>query len=218
MRRWRHAVRTPRAPRMLGPGVRPMPEPDPQPRRTPGPLEPQVPDRGPERDTRTGRRAAPERIRHQATWVDLQIRQAVERGAFDGLPGYGKPIDDLGEHHDPDWWVKRLVEREQISVLPPALAVRKDDAELDDRLDGRSSEREVRRELEEFNARVRSARIQPLGGPPMITREREVEAELERWRERRDARRAAAAERVAASRESPDRRRRPRWLRLRSQG
>ena len=32
----------------------------------------------------------------------------------------------------PDWWLKKLVEREQIAVLPPSLALRKEDAELDD--------------------------------------------------------------------------------------
>ncbi len=178
----------------------------------------EAPDRSPARDPRTGRRAAPERVRHQATWVDLQIRRAVERGDFTDLPGYGKPLEDLGERHDPDWWLKRLVERERISVLPPALAVRKEDAELDDRLDGLAGEREVRRELEDFNARVRSAMIQPLGGPPMVTQQRDVEAETERWRGRRAARRAAAAERAAEAPQAPQgpetpRRRRPRWLR-----
>src|SRR5690606_5557337 len=96
---------------------------------------PDAPDRSPERDSRTGRSAAAARIAQQHTWVDLQVRQAMERGEFDDLPGAGKPIEDLGTEHDPDWWLKRLVEREKISVLPPALAIRKDDAELDARLD-----------------------------------------------------------------------------------
>ena len=65
-------------------------------------------------------------------WVDHQLRLAMERGDFDNLPGAGKPIKDLGAQHDPDWWIKRLVEREKITgVLPPALQLRKDDAELD---------------------------------------------------------------------------------------
>ena len=67
----------------------------------------------------------------QATWVDVQIRRAMERGEFDNLPGQGKPIADLGGQHDPDWWVKRLVQRENLALLPPALALRREDAELD---------------------------------------------------------------------------------------
>ena len=84
--------------------------------------------------------------------MDLQIRQAMERGEFDDLPGAGKPIEGLGAEHDPDWWLKKLVERERIAVLPPSLALRKEDAELDDRLDRLNVEADVRREVEEFNA------------------------------------------------------------------
>lgn len=76
--------------------------------------------RAKERDGRTGRSAAAARMHHQARWVDLQVSQAVDRGDFDDLPGLGRPIEDLGEQHDPDWWLKRLVEREQITgVLHP---------------------------------------------------------------------------------------------------
>jgi hypothetical protein len=66
----------------------------------------------------------------QHTWVDLQVQRAMERGDFDDLPGAGKPLA-LGETHDPDWWLKKLVERENVAVLPPSLALRKEDAELD---------------------------------------------------------------------------------------
>ena len=97
----------------------------------------------------------------QQTWVDLQVRQAMERGDFDNLPGAGKPIEELGAEHDPDWWLKKLVEREQIAVLPPSLQLRKEDAELDDRLDRLDVEAEVRREVEDFNERVIAARYRP---------------------------------------------------------
>lgn len=135
--------------------------------------------------------AAAARISQQARWVDLQVQQAMARGEFDNLPGAGKPIADLGARHDPDWWLKKLIERERITgVLPPALQLRKDDAELDGRLDLLGSETEVRREVEEFNARVLRARYTPVDGPPLVTQPRDVEATVAAWRERRDARRA----------------------------
>ena len=121
------------------------------------------------RDDRTGRSAAAARIAQQSTWVDLQVRRAMERGEFDDLPGQGKPIQDLGVEHDPDWWVKKLVERENIALLPPALALRKEDAELEGRLDEITAESEVRREVEDFNKRVIETRRQLQGGPPVIT-------------------------------------------------
>ncbi|MFW6772915.1 DUF1992 domain-containing protein [Nocardioides sp. CPCC 205120] len=167
-----------------------------------------------ERDERTGRSAAAERIRHQTQWVELQLQRARDRGDFDDLPGYGKPIADLGVEHDPDWWVKRLVEREQITgVLPPALALRKEDAELDARLDRFATEKEVRRELTDFNDRVRRALYGDPGGPPVLTRQRDVDAEVDAWRERLAARRAAAAERAAAVAAERREQQRRRWFR-----
>jgi hypothetical protein len=166
-------------------------------------------------DRSTGRSAAAARIQHQAQWVDLQIQQAMARGDFDNLPGAGKPIADLGSTHDPDWWLKRLVEREKISVLPPSLQIRRDDAELEGLLDGLATKAMVRKEVDDFNERVAKARIQPLGGPPMITQMRDVDAEVEAWAVRRAARRAARIEASKTQAEpdvAPPRRR---WFRRR---
>jgi hypothetical protein len=165
-----------------------------------------------EREERRAERAAARaRIAQQETWVDLQVRRAMERGDFDHLPGQGKPIEGLTGQHDPDWWVRRLVEREQITgVLPPSLQLRKEDAELDARLDRLGSEAEVRREVEEFNERVRWALYRPPEGPPLVTAQRDPGTEVHRWQERRRARREAAraaAEAADAERgEQPDRR------------
>lgn len=170
--------------------------------------------REPERDDRTGRSAAAARIAQQATWVDLQVRQAMERGEFDDLPGQGKPIEDLGVEHDPDWWVKKLVERENIALLPPAIALRKEDAELEARLDAITVEREVRRELEDFNRRIVENRRQLQGGPPVITPERDVDAEVAAWTARRTAR--VEAQRAAREAAEPPPRERTWWAGRRS--
>ncbi len=173
-----------------------------------GPAGPDPAQRAEQRDR--DRAAAAARIEQQARWVDLQVQQAMARGEFDDLPGAGKPIRDLGPHHDPDWWLKKLVEREQITgVLPPALQLRKDDAELDGRLDRLGSEAEVRRELEDFNARVIHARYTPVDGPPLITQTRDVEESVRAWHERRRARRSTPPTTPAAgpAKAPPSRRR-----------
>lgn len=147
---------------------------------------PEGPDREKRVDRRTGRSAARTRMEHQASWVDQQVRVAMAKGEFDNLPGAGKPIRDLGGEHDPDWWVKKLIEREQITgVLPPALALRREDAELDAVLDRESAEKVVRELLEDFNRRIVEARRQLQGGPPVITRTRDVDTEVAAWRRRR---------------------------------
>lgn len=130
------------------------------------------------------------RMEQQALWVDLQVRRAMERGDFDDLPGAGKPIKGLGGTHDPDWWVKGLIERERITgVLPPALALRKEDAELEVLLDRETSEEGVRRVVADFNRRVVEARRQLTGGPPVVTPTRDEDAEVVAWRARRAERR-----------------------------
>jgi hypothetical protein len=144
----------------------------------------QQPDRSQDRDERTGGSSAAARIREQHRWVDLQVQKAIERGEFDNLPGKGKPLPPLD--NDPNWWLKKLIERERITgVLPEALQLRKDDAELDALLDRQGSETVVRELLETFNTRVVNARRQLQGGPPVITPTRDVEAEVAAWRARR---------------------------------
>ncbi|MEP9363308.1 DUF1992 domain-containing protein [Nocardioides sp. CN2-186] len=158
---------------------------------------PDEPEQDQPRSREADRAAAAARIQHQNTWVDLQIRQAQERGAFDNLAGAGKPIEGLGTEHDPDWWVKKLVERERIVVLPPSIALRKEDAELDERLDKINVERDVRREVEDFNERVIKARYSLSQGPPLITMPRDVDATIAAWADRRAARRVRRTEPAA---------------------
>jgi hypothetical protein len=149
------------------------------------------------------------RMEQRSLWVELQVRQAMARGDFENLPGAGKPLR-LPDRHDPDWWVKQLIERENIHVAPPAIALRREDAELDATIDREAREEGVRRLVEDFNHRVVEARRQLTGGPPVITKTRDPEAEVEAWKERRTARaREAAARR--ADQDQPRRQRRRRW-------
>lgn len=128
----------------------------------------------------------PGRMEDRHLWVDVVIDQAIARGEFDDLPLAGKPIPGIGAQHDPDWWLKALIEREQISgVLPEAIQLRKDDAVLQERLDRLHVEADVRAAVEEFNARIVSARRQLLGGPPVVTPLRDVELEVRQWHARR---------------------------------
>ncbi|WP_345751395.1 DnaJ family domain-containing protein [Microbacterium rhizophilus] len=147
----------------------------------------------------------------RAAVVEQAIQHAIRRGEFENLPGAGKPLTGLGQSHDPDWWIRRKIEQENLRGLgPPALALRVEDAELDDRLDRMTREQDVRETLEDFNRRVKHARLQLLGGPPVVTPTRDVEAEIAAWHERREERGRAAREAAAA--EAPEPRRR-RWRR-----
>ncbi|HET6628053.1 MAG TPA: DUF1992 domain-containing protein [Nocardioidaceae bacterium] len=172
------------------------------------PPEPAEPEEEPEDDADPALR-----MQQQALWVDLQVKRAMARGDFDNLPGAGKPLK-LPDRHDPDWWVKGLIEREQITgVLPPALALRRDDAGLDAELDRETTPDGVRRVVDEFNHRVVEARRQLQGGPPVITPTRDPEQEVTAWAERRAARREQQRRQLDELSASSADEGRPRWWR-----
>ena len=146
----------------------------------------------------------------RAQFVEIQIQQAMRRGDFDDLPGAGKPLTGLTETYDPNWWIRQKIEREKLTGLgPPALTLRTENKALDDRILSAPSEGALRELLEDFNRRVIEARRQLLGGPPVVTPPRDVEAEVVRWRAERERRYPAAPPAPPTGRR--------RWLRRRLQ-
>ena len=139
----------------------------------------------------------------RSRYVDTVVDQAMRRGEFDNLPLQGKPIPGLGGTHDPDWWIKGLIERENITGVLPSAQLRKDDAELDDRLDLEAMEERVREIVIDFNSRIIDARRQLQGGPPVVTPTRDVDEEVRNWSARRAARRAAATAAPPTPRREP---------------
>lgn len=119
------------------------------------------------------------------SWVDQQIREATERGEFDGLPGQGEPIRDLDRPHDELWWVRQKLEREQLSYVPPSLALRKEAEDALAAVARAPSEREVRRILEAVNAKIREGLRTP-SDPPVTLTPFDVEHHVREWHTRHD--------------------------------
>jgi len=121
------------------------------------------------------------------TWesfADQQIREAMEEGAFDNLRGKGQPIADLGREYDPDWWVKKLIEREKVSITPPALALRRTVEQTLERLPQLRVEAEVRRLLDGLNVQIRQLNATIAEGPPTNLAPLDVEMIVRQWRQR----------------------------------
>jgi hypothetical protein len=119
------------------------------------------------------------------TWVERQIREATERGEFDNLPGAGKLIADLDKPHDELWWVKQKLRRENLSYLPPTIALRK---EAEDALLAASqaaSEAQVRRIVADINRKILDGNRKAASGPPLNLMPFDVERVVRTWRERR---------------------------------
>ena len=120
------------------------------------------------------------------SWIDRQIREAQERGAFDNLPGAGKPIKGLRNPPEENWWVKGLLERENLRpVLPTTLSLRKETAQVQERVAQERTEQAVREVVADLNARIRDSYRRPVDGPPVPLHTVDVEAVVTRWRERR---------------------------------
>lgn len=116
------------------------------------------------------------------SWIEEQIQQARADGAFDQLPGKGKPIPDLLEPYDPLWWIKKLLEREKLSVLPPALEVR---AKADRALEavwGLAREEDVRARVRAINGEIARANRTTADGPPTSLAPLDADEVVARWR------------------------------------
>lgn len=122
------------------------------------------------------------------SWIDRQIREAQERGDFDNLPGAGQPIPDLDGREDENWWIKSLIEREDIKgVLPGSLALRKQTVELADTVADCRTEEQVREIVRDLNAQIVDARRRGVDGPNIFIRTVDVERVVREWQERRRA-------------------------------
>jgi DnaJ-like protein len=117
------------------------------------------------------------------SWIDQQIQEAQDRGAFDDLPGAGKP---LPPHSDDDGqrWLREYLRREGVSadaLLPPPLKLRKERARLLESVPDMESEAEVVDAVSELNRRIAEWRRIPLG-PPIFVPLLDKDEAVGRWR------------------------------------
>ena len=120
------------------------------------------------------------------SWIDRQIREAIERGEFDNLPGAGKPLRGLSDRPDDDWWIKQKLEREQLAPpLPTSLALRKEAARIHETVAELRSEDAVREVVEDLNVRIVDALRRGLDGPRIVVAKVDVDEVVRRWRARR---------------------------------
>jgi hypothetical protein len=121
------------------------------------------------------------------TWIEAQIRVAMEEGAFNNLPGAGKPLPNFGQEYDPLWWQKQLVQREQITVLLPSLELlRKVETELAaiEKLDDEAA---VRRQVAALNVEIAKVNATVVEGPPTRFSPLNVDQVVAQWRQTRSA-------------------------------
>ena len=119
------------------------------------------------------------------TWIEELIHNARETGEFDDLEGAGKPIPGITDLYEPDWWVKKLLQREKLTVLPPALELlRKVEVGLA-ALRSVPSETDVRARVAALNTEIAKVNTRVVEGPPTRLASLDVDEIVSEWRARR---------------------------------
>ena len=117
------------------------------------------------------------------SWIDKQIAEATERGAFDNLPGAGKPIPHHAGEDAAAAWLRDYLRKEGISaeaLLPPPLRLRQAIDRLAQAVPAMASEQDVRDAVAGLNQEIREWRRIPLG-PPVFVPLVDDEAMVSRW-------------------------------------
>jgi hypothetical protein len=118
------------------------------------------------------------------TWIEQQIDEATERGAFDNLAGAGKPLPRSDENAA-EAWLREYVRREGVATeefLPVPLKLRKETERLAAAAPGLPSEGAVRAAAAELNERIMQWRRIPVG-PPIFVPLADEEAMVSAWRD-----------------------------------
>ncbi|MFD8493003.1 DUF1992 domain-containing protein [Amycolatopsis sp. NPDC059657] len=118
------------------------------------------------------------------SFIDKQIREAIERGEFDDLPGAGKPLPGLDKPHDEQWWIKGYLRREGLTadaLLPESLQLRKEIERLPETVRAFGREDEVREHVTQLNRRIAEWLRTP--SPPHVPLGPvDVDAVTDQWR------------------------------------
>lgn len=115
--------------------------------------------------------------------IDKQIREATERGAFDDLPGQGKPLANADTYTD-DWWLRDLGKREDLGpyALPVPLALRREAQNLLAGTVEARSEAKLREAVADYNERADKARRVPHPGPSVVIPTVDADEAVAAWR------------------------------------
>ena len=117
-------------------------------------------------------------------WVERQLREARERGAFDNLEGTGKPLRGLDRPFSAEQWARDWVERsggDLQALLPPLLILRKERAALLTALPSFAVEKELRETIADFNHRLLDQYRRPMDGPLIAVGVLDPEETVAQW-------------------------------------
>jgi Domain of unknown function (DUF1992) len=120
------------------------------------------------------------------SWIDRQISEAAERGAFDNLPGAGKPLPKRTGEDAGQAWLRDYLRREGVAaeeLLPTPLKLRKEIERLTATVQELPTEQAVRDVVSDLNRRIIEWRRIPTG-PPLFLPLVDKDMLVSQWRDR----------------------------------
>ena len=120
--------------------------------------------------------------------IERRIREAMQRGEFDNLPGAGLPLNLGRPGHERTWAERRMDDEDLSGILPGPLGVRRQKQDIQETLSDVLDEETARAVIDHLNEQIARSNLVPWSGPTIITGRLDVEATLAEWRRRRAGR------------------------------
>ena len=97
--------------------------------------------------------------------IEKKIKQAVEKGEFDNLPGKGQPLKLEDDSHVPEELRLAYKILKNADFVPPEVQLRKEIRQMEDLLDDISDEREKIRQIKRINYKIMKLNAMGRGSP-----------------------------------------------------
>lgn len=116
------------------------------------------------------------------SFIEERIRNAIDNGEFQGLPGLGKPIPDIDLPYDENRWLRDKLKREKVNAVPPLLQIKLDIEATLEKLNSLESEAAARKLLAELNERILAASYAHIAGPTSDIMALDIEKQIYKWK------------------------------------
>lgn len=104
--------------------------------------------------------------------IEKRIKEALEKGEFDHLPGRGKPLEIEDDSNVPEDLRLAYKVLKNADCLPPELQLKKEIRQMEDMLEGIPDEKEKYRQIKRINYKIMQLNL--MGKKSPLLEEREI--------------------------------------------
>ena len=104
--------------------------------------------------------------------AEQRIREALERGEFDDLPGRGEPLNFEDDSRVPEDLRLAYKLLKNADCLPPELALKKEIRQMEDMLESIPDEKEKYRQIKQINYKI--MKLNMMGHKSPLLEEKEI--------------------------------------------